>query len=118
MLGIRVRVKEADRYGLHAIRDERVDRRIKGVEIEGDELRAVGSRPFGHLAPEVSRNQRVGRRVEPVVDVRAGAAPQLENVPEARRRDESHRRPALLQERVQDDGGAMEQPLDVGDGRR
>ena len=46
------------------------------------------ARPLGHLAPEVARHERLGRRVEEVVDLGPRAAADREDVAEAARRQQ------------------------------
>ena len=111
---VRVRVQEAHGNRLDAVPQEQLELAVDLVERERLELRSVRGRSLGHLAPEVARHQRLGRRVEEVVDLGARAAADREDVAEAARRQQPDPDAALLEHGVDRDRRPVEEAADLG----
>ena len=110
----RVRMQEdhGDRVGPLFHQDIRFA--VDLLEVQRHEHGAVRDEPLIHLAPTSAGHQRIGWRVPPVVDVGPGSASELEHIPEASRGDEPDGRAPLLEDRVQHDGGAVDERVEVG----
>jgi len=77
---------------------------------------AVGGHPLGDLEAALARHQRRGMVELHVVHVRPGLAADLEQVSEALRGDQGHRRALALDQRVGGDRGSVADAGDVGGG--
>ena len=107
---VRIRVEQADRDTLDAAG---LELRHHGLDLrqgKGDEHRAVGTDPLADLETEVARHQGLGLggQIEPV-EVAAVLARDLEDITEAPRGDEPHRRPAPLDDGIRHERGPMSQ---------
>ena len=112
---VRVRVQEADRDRLHAVRGEDVGLAVDGVQVEPREDRPSAASRSGHLAAEVPRHEWLRPTVRRVVDLGPVAPADREHVPEAGGREQADSRAALLQHGVDGDGRPVEQLVDVGE---
>ena len=84
--------------------------RCAGRQVERLELLAQVAEPATHLAPQPPRHERCRRLPEEVVDVGAVAAPDLQHVAEPRGRDQPDPGALLLEDRVDGDRAAVDEP--------
>jgi hypothetical protein len=109
VLAVGVGVHEGDRHRGDALLREDLRRRAHVVELDRRADRAARHQALGHRQPQPARDQRGRRRVEQVVHLRTVAALDLDHVAEAARGEQPDDRPAPLQQRVQADGGAVQE---------
>ena len=113
-LVLRVPVGVQQAHG-HRLGVERLER--GEVELLDD---AVRPHPLAHAVRALERDERLGMlRAEPV-EVRAGLAPEVQDVLEPRRRDERGASPLPLEQRVRGDRRAVREAVDAlgADGAR
>ena len=104
---VQVGVEEADGQRLDAFGPQLAQRRLNfGFVKRLDDL-AVGGQPFGDLATQITRDK--GRRLigEQVVQGGPLLAADLQQIPEAARREQSDPRPLLLQQGIGGGRGAV-----------
>ena len=110
-------IDEADGQGLHAmVVDEAPDRRRHLVVVQWPVDAAVGANPFIDLDPERPRHQRFGISDGQVVHIVAAFAGDIEDVGKALGAQEAGHRPALFDDRVGDQGGTVDDGVDLGHG--
>src|SRR5262252_5789223 len=112
----RVPVREEEDHGhrLDAFRRELPGGSSDGALVEGHEHLAPRRQALHHLQASPPRHERRGPAVEDVVHPQEVAATDLEDVPEALCRDEAGSRPLALEERIDTDGGAVDDEATVG----
>ena len=88
--------------------DQALRRGAHLVRIERHQHVAVAVHALGHLQAVAARHQRVGELQEQVVDVVALLGAHLQDVAEAARGDQAEAGAAALDQRVGDQGGAVD----------
>ena len=110
---VRVGVEQTYRDIAHACRAN-AELLLRLVPVERLEDLAPGRDPFVELEPQPSRDQRLGFHPFEVVHVAApAAAPDLEDVGEARCGKQSHLRAARFQDGVGCDRSAVDEAVDI-----
>ena len=105
---------EADRNRVHVQAPDALDDRVQPGLVERGHDLALGVDPLGHLEAPAARHQHRRGVLEQVVKVRAGRAPKLQHVAEARGRDQRDVGALALQQRVGDDRGGVGDERDRG----
>ena len=111
-----VGVQEADDHRLHALRLEALGGGTRLGLVERGQRLARVERPFGRLQAQMPRHQRLVGRHEHVVHRGAHvleAAPDLDDVAEAARRDHPGPGAVAVDERVGGEGRAVDDALDL-----
>ena len=104
-----VRVQKQDRDRLHSLRDRCRDHSAHLGLVELDQHRALGVDALVDLEAQVAIDQRNMPLEKQVVGLRPVDAADLVNIAEALRRQQRAARAAALQNRVDRDGGAVEE---------
>ena len=95
----------------HPRTPEPVHRPIHRVFTHGFQHRAIAVHALGDGMNPLPGNQRVGRRLLGVVQVRAHTPPHVEHVPEPGRGEQRRARPVARQQGVGGDGAAVNDPF-------
>ena len=115
---IRVRVEQCDRDGIDSALGERRERLGQAREVDRQVDLAVCEHALGDGGTQVAGNERRRRLPEEVVGVVAIAAAHLEHIAEAAGRDQPDGGTAPLEQRIQADGGAVQEERRRGDALR
>ena len=114
MPGLCGRVHERDRDRFHAVSRERLGRSAHVPDVQGRQLVALVVDPAADGQPQMARHERLGRSEPVVVGVLARAVAQRERVPEALGHEQTGPRPAVGEQRVRRDGGAVHDHVEPG----
>src|SRR6185503_6027767 len=105
-------MQKADRAGFGAALTKIRGRRVDAGKIERSEYVPVGVEPLGYADRQVAVDDRLRQRDKDVVELRPRLPADLQDVLEARGREQRHARALALEHGIGGDGGSVD---DVGD---